>query len=160
MSQQRAVLYRSDVLVAAVHRFEVFPDSFRFTIRLEGRGFGFNRFTFIFDPGAGWPEEDLNGADPFGQPEDLCRVGLEFSDGTRSEYLVGEERDGPELQRRGGSGSGQGSTTSFWLKALPPPGEFKIFLVWPSAGIEECSATLDADELRSKAQDAQFLLAN
>ena len=158
LSIQRALLYRSNLLHIAVNRFEVFPDSFQFTIRCGGRGFGNGRFFGIFDPGAGWPIEDQIDPDSYDQPEDLCRVGIEFSGGTRSEYLLGDERDGPEMQRRGGSGWNGGCTTRVWVKALPPPGDFSIFVVWPTAGVEESVATFDADELRGRAAAAQFLL--
>ncbi len=155
-STQRAVLFRSDVLVVAVHRLEVYPDSFTFTVRAEGRGFGFGRFSMPFTPWVGWPPEDL-GANKYDQPEDVLRIGIEFSDGRASEFLIPND-SGPAVEQQGCSGSRGSCTGGFWVRELPPPGEFSIYTEWPSIGIDECSAAFDADELVERSKEAELLL--
>ncbi len=161
LSDQRAILYRSDSLVVAAYRFEAFPEGFNFTIHVEGRGFPFGRFTFIFRPGTGWPIDDSDDF-LFDKPEDTFRVGLGFSDGTASDYLVDLDRGGPRIYRNGCSGSSGEDlgkcVGGFWVPQLPAAGEFTLHVEWPSVGLEECTATFDADDIVAKSANALPLL--
>ena len=163
VADQHAVLHRSDVLAAAVWRFEVYSEGFEFALRVEGLGLEGVRFHSAFDPLARHAGRVLSNFEDFDQLAGAFRVGVEFSDGSVSENHVRTSRGGPEIQMTGSSsstGNGYGKCQNgVWVPQLPPPGEFKIHLAWPNGGLDECSATFDADELIAKSKDAIPLLS-
>ncbi len=164
VSAQRAVLHRSDTLVVAAFRFEAYPTGFAFTIHAEGTGYGYGRFHFIFSlaPGGYMGAPTISEENGPVQLDDIFRVGLEFSDDTASDYLVNLDRGGPQIQSTGCSGSGGGKwgkcIGGFWVPRVPPPGEFTLHTALPVVGMEESSATFNADDIIEKSAHALPLL--
>ncbi len=152
LSTQRVFLSKEPSLVVAASNFEAYPSGIQFSVHVEGIGFTHGRFSFICSPGH---DDD----DPrFNTPEDIFRVGIEFSDGRRWQNLI-EPGDNSINARTGGGGGWHGGnhgacTTKFWIGELPPPGTLRIYAAWPSVGLEECSANFDADELLKSASEA------
>ena len=155
LSTQRAFLSKEPTLVVTASKFEAYPSGIQFSVHVEGHGFVPGRFGFICSPGNTWHDDD----DPrFDTPEDIFRVGIEFSDGRRWQNLI-EPDDNTINAQIGGGRSWHGplhgaSTTKFWIGELPPPGILSIHAAWPSVGLEECSAEFDADELLESASEA------
>lgn len=161
LSVQRAILFRTDTLVAAAFRFEAFPSGFKFTIHVEGNAFTQGQSHFVFSPGTGWP--DPHAPDHEKGLDDIFRVGLEFSDGTAADHVVDIDRGGLGIYSQGCSGSGGFTgwgrcTGKFWVPALPPPGEFTLHVQWPALGIDEHSTAFNADDIIDKSTQALPLL--
>ena len=168
VSQQRSFLHQSDNLAAAVYRFEVVPDGFVFSVQTQWRNLDSNRSPLAFRPREPRSQDFVADEGDFSHlsqetMDDVFRIGLEFNDGTRSEYLVEEGRTGPQIYFYGSSSrtaTNDGTcSASFWVPRLPSPGPLEVYGAWPSAGLEECSTTFDADELIAKANEAIPLLS-
>lgn len=163
VSQQRSFLHQSDNLAAAVYRFEVVPEGFVFLVQTQWRNFDSNKSPLAFRPREPRDQDFVADEGDFSHlsqetMDDVFRIGLEFGDGTRSEYLVDDGRTGPKIHFHGSSSrtaNRDGTcTASFWVPQLPPSGSLTVHGAWPNAGLEECSATFDADELITKANEA------
>ncbi len=87
--------------------------------------------------------EFANGALP---TEFLC-LGLLFSDGsvaTNLGWRPETEPTGPVLISTGGGGGGRRYDMDYWVWPLPPPGPVTFVCQWPSHGIGESRAEIDA----------------
>lgn len=159
-STQRALLHQTESLGVGIFRFEVFSNGFSFAVRVEGNGHGRGRFHFLFDPTASWFDNEPGAdPDPYDQPDQQFRLGLEFSDGSRWQNYTDSGSQGLDAFVIGASGHSTGCTTLFWVPALPTAGSFHIHGLWPSVGMDECTATFDADEIRALAGSGLPLLA-
>jgi hypothetical protein len=95
------------------------------------------------DPGPGGPGP--------GGPLRSFRFGLQLADGTK---VIGRRRgrgpddhaepDGPILRMFLGGGSPRSSLSRWWAWPLPPAGPLEFVCEWPTMGIPESRAGLDA----------------
>jgi hypothetical protein len=106
-------------------------------------------------------------------PDGFLRFGVEFGGGARASNLGGRlmrrswetEPDGPVLMQHGG-GSGMSNPhevtmrPAFWLWPLPDPGTLTISCEWPVVGIGLTTTAVDADALRSAAEQVVPLWAS
>lgn len=103
-----------------------------------------------------------------GVPTDMSdgggmRFGVSFADGRSTEgghpwtSAHGDVGDGPVLLPGGGGGGGHSFRFHHWLWPLPPPGPVTFHLVWPAAGIDETSVSVDAGVFVDAARDATQL---
>ena len=138
------VLARSADAVVAVSGLVGFPGGFLFTVTVvlrseDRRG---HLFQSAFD--RGWPVGDESPGPEF------LRVGVQFADGAAVTNLggawppPGAEPAGPLLQHDGGGGGGRRYDMSYWVWPLPPPGPLTFVCEWPSHGIGETRAEIDA----------------
>lgn len=97
-------------------------------------------------------------------PPEFLRLGTQFSDGTsvanvggravpRSEGLP----DNPILAADGGRGGGRRYDQRFWVWPLPPAGLTTFYCLWPAYGIDESSATIDAELIIDAAAQSRLL---
>jgi hypothetical protein len=95
-------------------------------------------------------------------PDDLLRIGVQFSDGQKGTSLgftgrgfrewmkAREEGREPELPKgivmapRGGGGGGRRWDHRYWVWPLPPQGEIQIACEWPARGIPLTMHSMDA----------------
>jgi hypothetical protein len=101
-------------------------------------------------------------------PDELLRLGVEFSDGRKATNLGGPQwlrpedpdaqPEGPLLQPSGGGGGGGGRWRhGFYIWPLPPAGTLAFVCEWPAAAIELTRNEIDTDALRAAAADAVTL---
>jgi len=101
-------------------------------------------------------------------PDELLRLGIEFSDGRKATNLGGPhwlrpedpdgEPEGPLLQPSGGGGGGGGRWRhGFYVWPLPPPDTLAFVCEWPAASIELTRGEIDTDRLRGAVTDAVTL---
>jgi hypothetical protein len=88
-----------------------------------------------------------------GDPDECLRIGLQFSDGTRTtsldHLLPREQRERAPAPLRQTWGGGQ--RQRWWVHPLPPPGPILFVLEWPAAARERVTAQLDGDAIREAA---------
>jgi hypothetical protein len=75
--------------------------------------------------------------------------GIRFSDASTYRNRVESGSNGRLGTTGGGGGSFIGSQ-EFWT-AIPPPGDFEIWVAWPAGGIPETRTTLDGTRVRETA---------
>lgn len=107
-------------------------------------------------------------------PDELLRLGIEFSDGRRAANVgsimsgssfaaiaIDDEAREPDPEKDisfmsgGGGGSMTHTRTDYWVWPLPPPGRLRFICEWPAYGIGESAAELGADEIREAAERAR-----
>ena len=93
-----------------------------------------------------------DGVDPAGEFADYyLRFGVGFADGRKATNLdhhtyppEGPAPDRPVLIQQGGGGGGTAWDMDHWVWPLPPPGPFAFVCEWPSRGVVESRAEIDA----------------
>jgi hypothetical protein len=94
------------------------------------------------------------GKDPYDLADDVLRLSVAFSDGTRAHNLRPPMDPCPGETRylepgRGGAVRSEDGTlwttdSTFWVWPLPSPGEVTFVCEWPKFGIEETRHAIDA----------------
>jgi hypothetical protein len=84
-------------------------------------------------------------------PDELLRFGVQFADGRKATNLdrppydlEARAPDRPVLDQHGGGGGGSAWDMEHWVWPLPPAGPFAFVCEWPSRGIAESRAEIDA----------------
>jgi len=95
-------------------------------------------------------------------PEELLRIGVQFSDGSKATNTGGHGYDqdpppGPVIHEHGGGGGGGSWRQTYWIWPLPPAGPLSFVCEWPAAGIELSRAEIDAQTILDAADRAQVL---
>jgi hypothetical protein len=76
-----------------------------------------------------------------------AEISLQLSDGTK---VIGDrphdrsEPTGPILRSAGGGGTANRQIAQWWAWPLPPPGPLEFICQWPTFGIAETRAIIDA----------------
>jgi len=99
-------------------------------------------------------------------PEDMLRIGVQFSDGRKATNTSGfpERRpdyenppEGPVMHSGDGGGHEHRWHQSLWVWPLPPPGPLALVCQWPAAGIPLTRHELDAQLILDAAARAQVV---
>lgn len=152
-SSQRAVLFRTDEILLLAHRCLVYPTGVEFTLSLLLRDGG-----DLHDVPWELRRPPHRGDPP---PNDFVRFGIMFSDGSKWTNLrpwhPGKEPAPPVVVGRGGGGGGGSWDMGYWIWPLPPEGSLTFAAEWPAHDLDEHRASVDADELRTKAGEAEII---
>ena len=147
----RLVLVNTPSALLVVDRLLAFPSGLEFTTLAAQR----QGPTDAADPFR-WDSRHRETPDP---PPDVVRLAIVFSDGQIASNLL--DRHWGEEPPRGpvvGSFSGQGHRghweRRWWLWPLPPTGPVKFVIEWPSEGVPETSAVVEAEQLHAAAAEA------
>lgn len=161
-SAQKAVVFKTDDTLLVVHRFLVYPNGVEFSLTLVLRDTSYELEDIPWElrghPGRRLRDDSL--------PDEFLRFGMLFSDGTKWTNLDwrypshDEEPSGPVVSGRGGGGGGDEWEMGYWVWPLPPEGEMTFVASWPLRNIPEQRATVDASELRARAEDAEIIWEN
>ena len=154
-STQRAVLFRTDRAFLMAHRFLAYPNGIEFTFNLRLR----NPDDYQHD--LPWELHRLRRSGP--PPDDLLRLGMLLSDGSKWTNLSSEWRprrpdEQPEqlvVMGRGGGGGGDSYNSGYWMWPLPPAGPLTVDSEWPAYDVPETRVVVDATELRARAAEAE-----
>jgi hypothetical protein len=153
----RAVLFHTADAVLVFDHFDVYRHGIRFRIELQLR----ERNEQVED----WPWEPfeaLRRARGGGLPDELLRLGVVFSDGSRWSNIDArtagiEPASGPTLEFLDGGGSEIDWNANAWLAPIPPAGPLTFIAEWPLYGIAETQVTIDAAELTQAADRVEDL---
>ena len=109
--------------------------------------------TISYDPELLDPQGGCHHYYQGGNPDWCLRIGMQFSDGTRTtsldHLLLPEQREqAPATLTRTWSG---GQRERWWVNPLPPSGPILFVLEWPAAARERITAQLDGDAIREAA---------
>jgi hypothetical protein len=138
------VIARTRDTVVAVGGIRAYPEGFEFTLGLRLRTVSAReeQFPYLID-GAAYEGDAL--------PDALLRFGVQFADGRKATNLdrsdydpEGPTPDRPVLIQQGGGGGGTAWDMEHWVWPLPPPGPFAFVCAWPSRGVVESRAEIDA----------------
>ena len=155
ISTQRVVLFHTDRAFLAADRFLVYPNGLEFSLSLRVR--------HPDDHDLDLPWERPGRRRPTPPPDDFLRIGVLLSDGrkwTNLDWRHLTPEPGAQnlvILGRGGGGGGDAWRISYWMWPLPPPGHLTVVTEWPAFGVPETSASVDADELRARADDADLI---
>jgi hypothetical protein len=157
-------LVRTERFAIFITRLDAYPE-----------GFGFDVFA-LAAPGQdeeGLPDPMLFGPGPHrlrhgrGEiPDDVLRIGVQFSDGRKATNTAGFPRgsadfenppEGPVLHSGGGGGGGGSWHQSEWVWPLPPPGPLAFVCQWPAASIPLTRHEIDAQVILDAAARAQVV---
>lgn len=150
LSDQRLIMFHTDTAAMTIDRFEVYPTGTVFTATVALR-----QPRTEFRPAMPW---QLEGPRQHSDPDEIFRLGVLFSDGARWTNLDalnannsdrGDEPPTIVVSGQSGSNGPVGFESKFWLWPLPPSGALTFVVEWPAYGIEESSASVDVDALRS-----------
>lgn len=150
---QRAVVFRTDDAILVIGKFDVYPTGATFSIDLQLRS---ENYDFEHMP---W-ELHHRGTSMRGIPDDLIRLGIVFADGSSWSNLDARFASfdaappAPFVIARGGGGGGNSWSMEQWLWPLPPDGPLTLIAEWPSYGIAETRAVIDATALRVASSNA------
>ncbi len=157
-SQQQALLVHTDSLFLVAHRFAAYPTGLTFDLLFQSREpTRIQHFPWELETPFRQDVEEI--------PDDLLLIGVELADGSAWSNLDPwpdgwGPPDPPHVARQGGGGGDGKWRQSLWLWPLPP-GDVMAFIVeWPSEGVKETRADVDAAELRERAAEAQVLWAD
>ncbi len=159
MSAQRAVIFRTERAVLVAKQFEVYPSGVEFTIDLRLNGDDGQWFDTPWEP----QRHGLRRKVESEIPEDLLRLGIEFSDGQTWSNVASptggwrDPPDGPVLMGRGGGGGGDQWEMRYWLWPLPPDGDLVFHAAWPALDIDEVAVSISATALRETAANSEVL---
>jgi hypothetical protein len=144
---QALVLARSDKAVVGVSGLMAHPNGYEFTLTYMLR----HR-----DPMSGWTHPTRLGDQR--SPNGFLRFGLLYSDGTTMTNLDPGWYDDADpkalLQPAGGSGNDQRWDERYWVWPLPQSGTMTFVCDWPTYGIAETRASIDAKLIREAAARA------
>jgi hypothetical protein len=135
---------RTEETVVAIAGIRAYPEGFEFTLNLRLRTLSAReeQFPYLIDRAA-------YEVDPL--PDEFLRFGVQFADGRKATNLdrpdydpEGPAPDRPVLIQQGGGGGGAAWDMEQWVWPLPSAGPFAFVCEWPSRGIEESRAEVDA----------------
>jgi len=111
------------------------------------------RLTTHYDPDLLDPQGGCHRYFQGGDPDQCLRIGLQFSDGTRTtsldHLLPSEQREqAPAALKKTWDG---GQRQRWWVHPLPPSGPVLFVLEWPAATKERITVQLDGDAMRQAA---------
>jgi hypothetical protein len=139
------IIARTNETVVATAGIRAYPEGFEFTLSLRLRTLSAREeqhFPYLLD------YRSLEG-EAF--PDEFLRFGVQFVDGRKATNLDrppddqdGQAPGGPVLQQHGGGGGGAAWDMEYWVWPLPPAGPFAFVCEWPSRGIAESRAEIDA----------------
>jgi hypothetical protein len=139
------IIARTEGTVVGIAGIRVYPEGFGFTLCLRLRSVSAREeqhFPYVLD------YRSLEGET---LPEEFLRFGVQFADGRKATNLDrppedphGQAPDGPVLQQHGGGGGGAAWDIDYWVWPLPSAGPFAFVCAWPSRGIAESRAEVDA----------------
>jgi hypothetical protein len=147
----RVIVFRTEVAVLVLDRFEVYRDIVMLRCNLRLRDYA--RL-----PIDGIPLRDSfewwAGEDP---PDEFLRLAIVFSDGSAWSNIDFVRVDappapGPRFHFGSGGGGGGSWTMDAWIEPIPPEGPLTFVAEWPSCGIPETRAMMEASELRQAAR--------
>jgi hypothetical protein len=121
-------------------------------------GFEF-ALTRIIRPGApGWDGGVMPAApEPWRGVDRAAEISLQLSDGTivtSDTPHDGSEPAGPILRSDGGGGTANRQVLRWWAWPLPPPGPLEFICHWPTFGIAETRASIDAQLILDAARQS------
>ena len=99
-------------------------------------------------------------------PDDVLRIGVQFSDGGKATNTGGFPHvapdfetppDAPVMHSGGGGGSDRRWHQSQWVWPLPPPGPLALVCQWPAAGIPLTRHEIDAQLILDAAARAHVV---
>jgi hypothetical protein len=99
-------------------------------------------------------------------PDDLLRIGVQFSDGGKATNMGGFPHPspdfdtpppGPVMHCGGGGGGGRRWHQSEWVWPLPPPGPLVFVCQWPAAEIPLTRREIDAQVILDAAARAEVV---
>ena len=160
LSIQRVLLCRIDDVLLQVSRFDVYRSGVEFDLELFLR----SGYEEVF--GLPWDIHHHRGVGrgERGVPDDFLRFGVQLADGQAWSNLTAgvgslfdERPDSLVVLPRSGGGDGGHWQSRYWLWPLPADGDIVFYAEWPSQNIAEISATVDGDELRQRAAEAEIL---
>ena len=144
-------LLHTDQVAVTLGLLLAYPTGFEFTVeahsRHAGAGHRIGAMPRRYAPGGA-------------ETGDGLRLGLAFSDGRRAEIAAPgpvPADGGPGslvVVTRGGTGGERSWSARFWVYPLPPPGPVSFFATWPTFGIGEAHAVLEAGQILSAAERA------
>jgi hypothetical protein len=138
------MIARTEETVVAVAGVQAYPEGLGFTLSLRLRTLSAReeQFPYLMDRAA--CEGDA-------LPDTFLRFGVQFADGRKATNLdhpsygpEGPAPDRPVLIQHGGGGGGAAWDMEHWVWPLPPAGRFAFVCEWPSSGIVESRAEIDA----------------
>jgi hypothetical protein len=139
------IIARTEETVVAIAGIQAYPEGFVFTLSLRLRTLSVReeqQFPYLLDRAA--VEGDA-------LPDEFLRFGVQFADGRKATNLdrpaydpEGPAPDRPVLHQHGGGGGGSAWDMEHWVWPLPPAGPFAFVCAWPSRGIAESRAEIDA----------------
>lgn len=144
----RAVVFRTDDVILIAGRFDVYRTGVEFSLQLQVR---IEDDTYDIP----WELHHRHGRAPDGElPDEFLRFGIQFADGSAWSNIDDgfpmppTPPTGPVVVGQGGGGGGGSWAMNYWLWPLPPEGPLTFVAEWPKHQIAECSATVDASEIR------------
>jgi hypothetical protein len=138
------IIARTEETVVAIAGIRAYPEGFGFTLslRLHTVSVREEQFPYLIDRAA-FENSAL--------PDEFLRFGVQFADGRKATNLdrplydlEGRAPDRPVLNQYGGGGGGSAWDMDHWVWPLPPAGPFAVVCEWPSRGIVESRAEIDA----------------
>lgn len=160
-------LARTDRFAVCVTRLNAYPEGFEFDL--------------LALAAPGQDEDELPDPMLFGParhrvrhrggeiPDDVLRIGIQFSDGRKATNTGGfphvppdfeNPPEAPVLHSGGGGGGGRSWHQSEWVWPLPPPGPLAFVCQWPAAGIPLTRHEIDAQVILDAASRAQVVFPN
>jgi hypothetical protein len=163
VSNQRAVLLKSDQFALVVDQFEVYPNGVHFRVMVHSHSRpgpqpvrnddGSVSVTFS----TSLPKEECH-LDASSVGKNVIYYGLQLADGTKWVNIDRPQRPpddatGPIVR----SPARGGRSAEHWIWPLPPPGKIAFFAKWPKERLKEQTAEIDADELRALSGQATVI---
>ncbi len=160
------LLAQSDAAAVQVQHLTAFPTGFEFQVVAYAV---LTEEVNVWDPMFGLAGlRGREGRDPYDLADDVLRLSVEFSDGSRAHNLrppmdprPGETRylePGHGGAVRSEDGTVWTADSTFWVWPLPSPGEVTFVCEWPEFGIEETRRHIDAQSILDAARLAQPIL--
>jgi hypothetical protein len=158
-----ALLASSEDLAVFICGMSVYRNGVDFTVEVRARPGRMSRESL--HEAMLWPDAG----------ENQLLLGIEFADGRRCANIPREHppprwrrwrakwkagatsADQPALWSSGSGGSFRSAYATWYLSALPPPGDLRIICAWPAAGVPETITTLSADAILEAASHAREL---
>jgi hypothetical protein len=141
------IIARTEETAVAIAGIPAYPEGFGFTLSLRLRTVSTRetqQFPYLLDL-------DHVAFEGNALPDEFLRFGVQFADGRKATNLdrppyglEGQAPDRPVLHRQGGGGGGSAWDMEHWVWPLPPAGPFAFVCEWPSRGIAESRAEIDA----------------
>jgi hypothetical protein len=157
-------LVRTDRFAIFITRLDAYPEGFGFDVlalAAPGEDEGELPDPMLFAPGRHRFRREG------GQiPDDVLRIGVQFSDGRKATNTGGFPRIPPDFENppeapvmhcRGGGGGGRRWHQTEWVWPLPPPGPLAFVCQWPAAGIPLTRHEIDAQVILDASARAQVV---
>ena len=172
------LLAQTETTALAITHVRVYPDYFVFPLIVRLRELGDLNLTGLGAASTFWlgrwvthslirdpalrDERFTPGVVPQSPPPEVLRVGVQFSDGRSAtnldEWPPAAERlvTGPVLSRAGlhGRGAGRSWVLDYMVTPLPPSGQVRFYVEWPSRDVNESTSAIDGQLIRNAASQA------